>query len=414
MNVEIISIGDELLIGQIVNTNAVYLASHLSALGLEVKWITTVGDHREDLENALSLAMQRSEIVIATGGLGPTHDDITKNVAAELFQSGFIFKPEILARIKKAFERRGVKMPAVNEDQARVPEKAVILENPIGSAPGLLFEKDGKKCFILPGVPAEMKAMCEATVFPMLKGKGQTILQKTIRTMGLPESTLFERVGEIKKIEEMVKVAFLPRAAGVDIRLTAKGKDAFECKRKMEQGLAIFQEKVGDYIYGYDGASLEQVVARLLFEKKKTVAVAESCTGGLLANKLTNVSGSSEYFERGVVAYSNQAKMDILGVPAAILEKFGAVSSETATAMAEGIKRISGVDFGISTTGIAGPTGGTKEKPVGLVYIGFASKDKSFAKKRQFFKDRLTNKERFAQAALDLLRKELNNQSTFS
>jgi len=412
MKVELISIGDELLIGQIVNTNAVYMATHLSTLGLDVKWITTVGDQSEDLKNALSLAMERSDIVIATGGLGPTHDDITKNVAAEFFDSGFIFKPEILERIKRAFDLRGLKMASVNEDQARVPERAEIIENPVGSAPGFIFKKEGKRCFILPGVPSEMKVMCEATVFPMLKGDGQTILQKTIRTTGLPESTLFERVGDIKKIEEIVKVAFLPKSAGVDIRLTVKGKDAFECKQKMEHGLAIFQDKVGNYIYGYDEETLEEVVAHLLFEKKKTVAVAESCTGGLLANKLTNISGSSDYFERGIVTYSNQAKMDILGVSATVLEKFGAVSSETAIAMAQGVKKNSGVDFGISTTGIAGPTGETKEKPVGLIYIGFASDSNTYAKKLQFFKDRLNNKERFVQAALNILRKELNNLAT--
>ncbi|MFQ5824093.1 MAG: competence/damage-inducible protein A [bacterium] len=407
MKVELISIGDELLIGQIINTNTAYLAKYLTELGLEVKWITTVGDQAKDLNSALSIASERSDIVITTGGLGPTHDDITKKVAAEFFESDFVFKPEILNRIKRAFEVRGLKMATINEDQARVPEKAKIIKNPIGSAPGFLFEKDSKKCFILPGVPSEMKAMCEETVFPMLKGQGQTVLQKTIRTTGIPESSLFERIGDIKEIEEIVKVAFLPKTAGVDIRLTVKGRNALDCQQKMEQGLAIFEKKIVKYIYGYDEEELEEVVAQLFFKKKKTVAVAESCTGGLLANKLTNIPGSSEYFERGVIVYSNQAKMDILGIPATVLEKSGAVSSETAVAMAEGVKKISGADFGISTTGIAGPTGGTKEKPVGLVYIGFAGEGGSYSKKYHFFNDRLTNKERTVQAALNILRKEL-------
>lgn len=409
MKVELISIGDELLIGQIVNTNAAYLAKHVSAFGLDVRWITTIGDQAEELKSALSMAMRRSDIVITTGGLGPTHDDITKQVAAEFFKSDYIFKPEILKRIKQAFEVRGLKMAVINEEQAKVPEKAKIIENPVGSAPGFLFEKNGKKCFILPGVPTEMKAMCEATVFPMIQGQGQMILQKTIRTTGIPESSLFERLGDIKQIEEIVKVAFLPKSAGVDIRLTAKGKDARECQQKMEYGLAIFKEKIEDYIYAFDDEELEEVVAHLLFEKKKTIAVAESCTGGLLANKLTNISGSSAYFERGIIAYSNQAKMDILGVPSSILEKCGAVSTETAMAMAKGVKKISGTDIGISTTGIAGPTGGTKAKPVGLVYIGICEEGRSYAKKFHFFKDRLDNKERAVQAALNMLRKELNN-----
>ncbi|MFQ6116327.1 MAG: competence/damage-inducible protein A, partial [bacterium] len=261
MKVEIISIGDELLIGQVINTNAAYLAKHLTNLGLQVAWITTVGDQAEELKSALAIAMERSDIVITTGGLGPTHDDITKTVAAEYFESGLVFRPEILERLKRAFEMRGLKMAAINEEQAQVPEKAKIISNRMGSAPGLLFEKNGKKCFILPGVPSEMKAICEETIFPMLKGQGQAVLQKTVRTTGIPESTLFERVGDISKIEEIVKVAFLPKAAGVDIRLTAKGKSSMECQQKLEQGLTIFQEKISEHIYGYDDERLEEVVA---------------------------------------------------------------------------------------------------------------------------------------------------------
>lgn len=407
MKVEIVSIGDELLIGQTINTNAAYLSKHLTSLGLDVTWITTVGDEADNLKKALSQAMERSDVVIATGGLGPTHDDITKNVAAEHFDSRLVFRPEILEKLKRAFERRGIKMAAVNEEQAQIPEKAQVIENPVGTAPGLLFEEQGKICIILPGVPYEMKAICEATVFPMLKKQEQKILQKTIRTVGIPESTLFERIGDISNIERFAKVAFLPKFPGVDVRLTAKGRNQQETREKLATALRLIQEKVADYVYGYDDEELEEAVARLLFEHKKTLAVAESCTGGLLAHKFTNVSGSSTYFERGVVAYSNQAKIEILGVPQETLEKFGAVSSETAVAMAEGIKMISGADFGISTTGIAGPTGGTKEKPVGLVYIGIANGERSFSKKFLFFKDRISNKERTVQTALNMLRKEL-------
>ncbi len=407
MTGEIISIGDELIIGQIVNTNASYLGKHLTACGVEMKWVTTVGDQAEDLKSALAMAMQRSDVIIATGGLGPTHDDITKKVAAEYFKSKLIFKPEILNKLKRAFESRGIKMAAVNEEQALVPDKAQIIDNPAGTAPGLLFKRHGKRCFILPGVPAEMKAICETTLFPMLKGSGQTILQKTIRTTGIAESTLFERMGDINKIEEFAKVAFLPKYSGVDIRLTVRGNNPTECQSKLSKALEICYEKAGKYVYGHDQENLEEVVARLLLENKMTVAVAESCTGGLLANKLTNISGSSNYFERGVVAYSNQAKMDILQVPASTLDKFGAVSDETAVAMAEGVTKISGADFGVSTTGIAGPTGGTKDKPVGLVYVGMATANGSFSKKRLFFNDRLSNKERTVQMALNLLRKEL-------
>ncbi len=406
MKVEIITIGDELLIGQITNTNAAYLSKHLTAIGLEVKWATTVGDDADDLKKALSAALKRSDVVITTGGLGPTHDDITKNVAADYFESDMVFKPEIVERLKHEFAKRGIKMAAVNEGQATVPEKASIIENPVGTAPGLLFEKEGKKCIILPGVPSEMQAICEATVFPMLKKQERTTGQKTIRTTGIAESTLFERL-DLNRIEQFAKVAFMPRLSGVDIRLTAKGKHAEELEEKLSNGMRLIREKVGKYIYGYDDEELEEAVAKLLFEKQKTVAVAESCTGGLLAHKLTNISGSSDYFERGVVAYSNEAKMDVLGVPRETLEKHGAVSPETAVTMAEGVRQHGGVDFGISTTGIAGPTGGTKEKPVGLLYVGVANEYRSFSKKFVFFKDRLINKERSVQAALNLLRQEL-------
>ena len=408
MKVEIISIGDELLIGQTVNTNASYLAKGLTELGLEVKRVTTVGDDAVDIRAALSPAMGKSDLVVVTGGLGPTHDDITKAVVADFFGSELILDKEYLERLKRAFERRGWKMAKVNEGQAFMPHNAQILENPVGTAPGLLFERDSKKCFVLPGVPSEMKAICEDSVFPMLHGTGEIILQKTVRTTGIPESTLFEDIGDIARIEQLAKMAFLPKASGVDIRLTVTGSDEVACKKRLEQARRLLEKKIGKYIYAYDDEALEEVVSRLLLDAGKTIAVAESCTGGLLANKLTNIPGSSNYFEYGVVTYSNQAKMDILGVPADILATRGAVSEETAIAMAESVRKISRTDFGLSTTGIAGPGGGTAEKPVGLVYIGLATARKSYARRLIFTKDRLANKERSVQAALSLLKKELS------
>ncbi|MCG8604139.1 competence/damage-inducible protein A [bacterium] len=404
---EILSIGDELLIGQIVNTNAAYLAKRMAELGHEVKWIVTVGDDPDDLRKAFEISWSRSEIVIATGGLGPTHDDITKRIAADYFDSKLIYNPEIFENLKRMFESRGVPLSDTNKDQAYVPEKAQIIPNPVGTAPALLFEEDGKSCFILPGVPSEMKAICEASVFPSLKNSERVIQFRTVRTTGIAESTLFERLGDIQEIEAYVRVAFLPKFAGVDIRLTAYGRSEAECTDKMSSGLDLVRSQVGKYIYSEEDREIAEVVAELLNRAGKTVAVAESCTGGLFANKLTNISGSSGYFERGVVTYSNEAKMAMVNVPEETLIEFGAVSSETAIAMAEGIRAVSGTDFGISTTGVAGPTGGTKEKPVGLVYIGFASKQGSYSKMRRFLKDRIGNKERTVQAALDLLRKEL-------
>ncbi len=408
MKAEIISIGDELLLGQTVNSNASYIAKGLTGLGIEVHWITTIGDDADELVAALRRAMQRSDIIITTGGLGPTHDDITKTVTADFFDSGFTFKQEILDEIRERFEQRGIEMAEINREQAEVPEKAKVIPNPVGTAPGLNFERDGKKCIVLPGVPSEMKAMCEETVFPMFSGQGRVILIKTIRTTGVPESALYEQVGDVGEIEAVAKVAFLPKATGVDIRLTVSGSDAEACQERLDKASGMFKERIGEHIYAYDDQNLEDLVAGELTALQKTLAVAESCSGGLLADKLTNIPGSSVYFERGVVAYSNKAKTQLLDISQSLLEAKGAVSEEVARAMAENVRELAGADFGLSTTGIAGPGGGSAEKPVGLVYIGFASRDNSYSQRFVFTKDRLTNKERTVQAALNILRKELS------
>jgi nicotinamide-nucleotide amidase len=403
MKCEIISIGDELLIGQTVNTNASYLARQLTAIGVVVKWVTTVGDEADVLTSALATAMSRSDVIIATGGLGPTHDDITKKVAAAYYQSDFVFVPEIVDRIRQRFAKRGLDMPKVNEEQARIPEKAEIIPNPVGTAPGLLFREKNKKCFILPGVPSEMKAMCDASIIPILRGHGNIILQRTLRTTGIAESALFEQIGDIEKIEQLTKVAFLPKLTGVDIRLTAGGSDQRDCEDRLKRAVELISEKIGDHVYGVDEKELYEVVAELLIEKGKTLSLAESCTGGLLASRLTNVSGSSAFLDRCVVTYSNRAKMELLGIPREVLETHGAVSSEVAAAMAAGVRKTAGTDLGLSITGIAGPTGGTVEKPVGLAYIALADDSGVDCKHFQFSQDRLTNKDRTVQAALKML-----------
>jgi len=409
MKAEILSIGDELLIGQVVNTNASYIGQKLTALGFDVKWITTVGDDQEELRKVLDAAFQRADVIIATGGLGPTHDDVTTKAVAEFFGARLVLKPEILDRIGRVFERRGLEMPKVNEAQAYVPDNAQLIDNRVGTAPGLMFERQGKYLFVLPGVPQEMKAMMEETVLPFLKSKGagQAILMTTLRTVGLPESMLYEKIGDIAALEQLVSVAFLPTRGGVDVRLTARGADEEECRQRLEEAENRIRKRAGEYIYATGDEGLEQVVAHLLFEKKLTLAVAESCTGGLLAHRLTNIPGSSEYFERGIIAYSNRAKRELLGVPAEVIDTHGAVSAESAVAMAEGVRRVAETHIGISITGIAGPTGGTPEKPVGLVYIGYADAATRFAQKHIFTTERLLNKERSAQAALEILRRRL-------
>ncbi len=408
--VEIISIGDELLIGQTVNSNASFLGRGLTAIGLAVTRISTIADNAADLVAALDAVFKEADFVIATGGLGPTHDDITKAVAADYFGSTLSLNDEILGAIKKRFRERGQKMAPVNREQAMVPEKAEVIRNAIGTAPGLIFERDGRKCFILPGVPAEMKAMCEETVFPMLRSQGEVFLQKTIRTTGIPESTLFEKMGDIGEIESLAKTAFLPKPTGVDIRLMVKGSDSARCQEQLGQAVRLVVERVREFIYAYDDKNLEEVVAGELLANGQTVAVAESCSGGLLANRLTDVPGSSGYFERGVVTYSNRSKRQLLGVPEIVLEQKGAVSEATALAMADGIRRLAGTDIGVSTTGIAGPTGGTADKPVGLVFVGVATAGQSFARRYVFRHDRLAHKERTVHAALKLLHEVVGHQ----
>ncbi len=402
--VQIISVGDELLLGETVNTNAAFLARRLTAIGLEVTRVITVGDVPQQLHTAFSEAAQACDIVIATGGLGPTHDDITKQVAADFFGSRLVLDRKILAELEHRFKERGIEMAKVNKGQALVPEHASALNNPVGTAPGLFIEREGKQFFILPGVPSEMQAICEESVLPMLRASGQTILLKTIRTTGIPESTLFERLGKISELERFASVAFLPKSTGVDIRLTVRGSDANKCWEDLALAAALVQSRAQEFIYSEDERGLAEVVAAQLIRHNKTIAVAESCTGGLLANTLTNISGSSKYFERGVVAYSNQAKTELLQVPEALLIATGAVSEETAIAMAQGVRMIAHTDYGLATTGISGPTGGTEEKPVGLVYVALASSEHVTSRRFVFKSDRAGHKERTVQAALDLLR----------
>ncbi len=411
MKAEIVNVGDEILLGQIVNTNATFLSKALVSAGIEPKWITVLADDREAILNGLKIALKRADVVVVTGGLGPTHDDLTKYAAAEFFQSPLKINPDIYEGLKRRFEERGRPMPEVNRNQAEVPTKATILSNPIGTAPGLLFEKDGKLCFILPGVPREMERMTRESVLPILARrfeKKRTCLRfKTLRTTGIFESKLMEVLGDVQKIEQVAKVAFLPHFYGVDVRLTVKSNSDSECEERLKKAEALVRARVERYIYGVDEDTLEQKVAELLFQTKQTVAVAESCTGGLLSHKLTNVPGSSDYFDRAVISYSNRSKIENLGVSPHTLEQFGAVSEETAREMAEGVRKMAGTNWGLSTTGIAGPGGGTAEKPVGLVYIGLSGEEESTVRRFIFTTDRLANKERAAYAALEILRRRL-------
>jgi len=406
MKAEIIIIGDEILYGQTIDTNSAFIAEKLGESGVEISYKTAVGDEVKKIVEAVHLAQRRVDLIIATGGLGPTSDDLTVKAIAKAFKKNLIFHPEILKKIEARFKARGIEMPKINQNQALIPQGAKALENPLGSAPGILIEEDKKIFIALPGVPKEMKAMLEQEVIPRLKTKvGKTkIVHRKIRTTGIIESKLYEKIKDLLKDLIEIKVAFLPGYQGVDLRLTANLKTSSKSKDALTQLEEKIKERIGEFIYGYDEQTLEEMVGKMLQENGKTLSVAESCTGGLVAAKITNISGSSDYFERGVVSYSNQAKMEILGVPRDLLEKYGAVSPEMALAMAQGVRRISKTDLGLSVTGIAGPTGGTKEKPVGLIYIGLADAQKSWVEKFLFGQDRMINRERAAQAALNMVR----------
>lgn len=409
MLAEIISVGDELLTGISVNSNAAFIGEKLAGLGFDVHWITTVGDNEEDIINALGQAYNRASLVILTGGLGPTHDDITKKVVSQFFDSEMVFREEILKKIEKRFQKMGRKMSPPNRGQAEVPEKAEIIENGIGTAPGLVFKREGRTFFILPGVPAEMRRMMEKSILPVLRkmGSGRITRSKILRTVGIPESDLYQLIKDFPDRFPEIKLSFLPQAPGVLVRMVVSGLSVEACEERLALGGDMIREKAARFIYGEGNASLENILANYLFDRKLTIGVAESCTGGLISHKLTNVAGSSGYFNRGIVAYSNEAKIEILGVPEEILLKHGAVSPETAVAMAEGMRRISETDIGLSTTGIAGPGGATPTKPVGLVFMAYADEKRSFSEKYLFGKDRMWNKERSAVYALNLVRRVL-------
>lgn len=411
MIAEIIAIGDELLIGQVVNTNASWLGEQLSRVGVPVRFMTTVGDNGDDIRAALKLACTRADFVIATGGLGPTHDDITKKVVMDFFEAGPLVQDEkVLAHVRGIFTRRNIPMAPVNEEQALVPRHAKVLWNANGTAPGLLFEKNGTYCAVMPGVPFEMKSITTSGVLPFLRERanGQIIRHRTVRTFGIAESNLSEKLAPISELEQHCKLAFLPSYFGVNLRITVAGQEQNEVERRVKTVEEIILAKTGKYVYGYDDDSLEEVVGRMLKEQKVTLGLAESCTGGLLAHRFTNVSGSSEFFLRGYVTYSNAAKIELLGVPEEIIAQHGAVSEACALAMAAGVKKMSRSDYGVAITGIAGPSGGTPEKPVGTVWIGLASPQRVSAKHFLFANDRIVNKERFAQAGLAMLYRALH------
>ena len=411
MKAYILTIGDEILLGNTLNTNAAQIGNLLFETNISVVKTSVVGDDNTSILNEIKLATESADLILITGGLGPTHDDVTRKSIVDFFKTELIENQEVLEDIKRLFAKRKREVTDVNRDQAKVPKIAEVIRNQLGTAPGLWIENDSKIYVVMPGVPYEMEAMMESTVIPKLKdriGEGQKILKnKMLLTTGIPESTLYERFGNIGELLDGAKLAFLPNQFGVKLRLSVEGGNEKELNNKLLEVEQRIRSKAGRFIYGTGEDQLEAVVGRLLMEREFKIATAESCTGGLLGNMLTNVSGSSKYFERGVICYSNAAKVEILRVNEDTIAEHGAVSVEVAMQMAEGIKSTSGSDIGLATTGIMGPTGATADKPVGLVYIGYCDEKVCTAKKFNFGDDRLLNKERTAQAALDFVRRQL-------
>ncbi len=417
MRVEIITIGDELLFGQIEDSNSPYMAEKLTSNGMKVIFKTSVGDDINRISEALETARLRVDVIIATGGLGPTSDDLTKKAIVKTFKRNLVFHPEILKNIEDSFQKRGIPMPGINQNQALIPQGTKALSNLWGMAPGIFLEDEKNLFFALPGVTVEMKWMLENEVLPILKARMSTgtmgsenfILHRKLRTTGISESALFEKIEKLIDPQEEMRIAFLPSYLGVDLRLTLESEEKDPAQSILDESEGKIREILGPLVYGMDEQTLEEIVGKLLVERKKTIATAESCTGGLIGARITNVSGSSQYFERGVITYSNESKTELLKTPPQVIEKYGAVSEEVAILMAEGVRKLAGTDFGLSVTGIAGPTGGTPQKQVGLVFIGFAHENDSFAERFIFEQDRRTNRERAAQAALNMVRLFLLN-----
>ena len=408
MKAELISIGTELLLGDIVNTNAQFLAKELATLGIDVYHQCVIGDNEERVLRAFKEAFDRCDIIITTGGLGPTQDDLTKELGAKYFNKKMILHEPSLEWIKKYLDIKDEEALEANKKQAYFPEGATILPNEKGTAPGAIISENNKTLIILPGPPKEMKSMFNNHVVKYLSDMtGEVIKSKTLRIFGIGESLMAKKINDIIQNSTNPTVAPYAKDYEVTLRVTAKEKSEEKCEDLINPKCEEIKSILGEYIYGEGETSLDTVVAELLYKKKLSISTAESCTGGMVAATLISYPGISDVFKEGAVTYSNEAKMKRLGVKEETLNNFGAVSEETAREMAEGISREAKTDIGISTTGIAGPGGGTEEKPVGLVYIGVCIKGNVIVEKFNFTGDREAVRKKATMNALNILRKEL-------
>ncbi len=407
---ELLTIGDEILFGQIVDTNSQWMSVALDQAGIRVIRKTTVGDQEQEILTAFKEAEQRADIILITGGLGPTSDDLTKPCLAKFFGCELKIHEEALAEVTEFFKSRGRELTELNRQQAALPECCTKITNPVGTAPGMWFERNGKVWVSMPGVPHEMKKMMTERVIPRLR---QTftmpvILHKIVRTVGIGESILAERIQSWEKaLPEHVKLAYLPNLGEVKLRLTASGDDSAKLNAELERLTETLRPLAGDYIYGYGEDPLEQVVGNLLRERNLTLSVAESCTGGYLSHLVTSIPGSSAYFLGSMIPYAYDIKMRQLGVKPEVLEKYGAVSEPTIVEMANIVRAKFNTDIGVATSGIAGPGGATADKPVGLVWIAYSDKHQTVTKKLLLSKDRMINIRMASVAVLNLIRLSL-------
>jgi nicotinamide-nucleotide amidase len=409
MRAEIIAVGTELLSGGVLDTNSLYLSEELMLIGLETAFKTVVGDDEKDMEEALRQAFGRVDAVIVTGGIGPTEDDITRKVIAKIIKKRLVLNEDALKVIHARLAGRGKEFAMSNDRQALVPSGARLLQNPIGIAPGFYSSDEGVFIAILPGVPQEMRAMFSEGLRPILEerfGGRMFIRRRILRTCGLSESAVNQALQDILKRGVPV-VGLTAKEAGVDIRVIARGSNAEQSQALVDRTDTAIRDNLGDAVYGVDDQELEEVVGVLLKQRRLKLAVAESCTGGLLGGRITSIAGSSEYFERGAVVYSYLAKTEMLGVPRDLIERHGAVSSEVAEAMALGIQRAAQTDLGLAVTGIAGPGGGTEKKPVGLVCTALASAQGVKIAEHRFLGTREQVRIRASQMALDMVRRYL-------
>lgn len=413
MKAEIITIGDEILIGQIVDTNSAWIAEQCNLNGIEIYQITSVHDDHNHIIEALHKAEEKVDLVIITGGLGPTKDDITKNTLCEYFNAKLVFHEPTFEHIKNRFEKRNIDINKLNRDQALVPENCTVLFNKTGTAPGMWFERNDTIFVSVPGVPFEMMYLVENELFPRLVNSGKTraIYHKTVLTQGIPESMLAMKIEHWENaLPANVKLAYLPSPMAVRLRLSAKGNNKPELEKLVEAEVIKLQQIIPENIYGYNQETMAEVIGRVLQQNGKTLAVAESCTGGFISHLITAVAGCSAYYKGSVTAYSNEIKEKILGVKTESIFEHGAVSEQVAKEMAIGVKTVLNTDFAVATTGIAGPDGGSEEKPVGTVWIAVAGENSVYAQKFVFGNNRERNIIRSGQTALQLLRNQILNE----